>query len=61
MKVDMVLAWIRPERYPKCAYKELHSIEIGPYKIFMKSSLNIYVLDLCNCMGMSNVFDFIPW
>ena len=56
-KGNMVMAWIKPERYPKGAYKKLHSRSVGPYKVLKKISSNAYVLDLPKDMGISNVFN----
>ena len=52
---NMVIVWLRPEQYPKGAYKKLHSKNVGPYKILRKTSPNAYVLDLPENMGINKI------
>ena len=54
---DMVLVRIRPKRYPKDTYMELHSKNVGPYKVLKKISSNAYVFYLLENMGISNIFN----
>ena len=54
---DMVVVRIRPERYPKDTCMELHSKDVGPYKVLKKISSNAYVLDLPEKMRISNIFN----
>ena len=53
----MVIVRIKPEHYPKGAYKKFHSRSVCPCKVLKKISSNAYVLDLPNNMGISNVFN----
>ena len=53
----MVLVRIRPKRYPKDTYMELHSKNVGPYKVLKKISSNAYVFYLLENMGISNIFN----
>ncbi|GFY96391.1 hypothetical protein Acr_11g0006970 [Actinidia rufa] len=45
------------ERYPKDAYKKLHSKDAGPCKILKKISSNAHVLDLLDNVEISHVFN----
>ena len=50
---DMVLVRIRPKRYPKDTYMELHSKNVGPYKVLKKISSNAYVFYLLEFISSS--------
>ena len=48
---------MKPEQYPKGAYKKLHSKNVGPYKVLKKISSKAYVLDLLENMSISNIIN----
>ncbi|RVW11907.1 hypothetical protein CK203_112063 [Vitis vinifera] len=54
---DMVMVRMKPEQYPKGAYKKLHSKNVGPYKVLKKISSKAYVLDLLENMSISNIIN----
>ena len=61
---DLVIARIRPERFPQESCKKLHARGIGPFKVLKKISANAYVLELPPNSGISNIFnveDLLPY
>ncbi|XP_054824787.1 uncharacterized protein LOC129322504 [Prosopis cineraria] len=58
------MARIRPERYPKQAFKKLHARAAGPFRIIKKLGPNAYLLELPSDMAISPVFnveDLMPY
>ena len=54
---NTAMVQIKPEHYPKGAYKKLHSRSVGPYKVLKKTNSNACVLDLPKDMDISNIFN----
>ncbi|XP_026416882.1 uncharacterized protein LOC113312337 [Papaver somniferum] len=55
-KGDMVMVFIRKERFHKGRYHKLASRKMGPYKIMKKISSNAYVLELPDDLQISPIF-----
>ncbi|GAV75163.1 Chromo domain-containing protein [Cephalotus follicularis] len=54
---DHIMVRVRPERYTKHSFKNLHARAIGPFPILRKLGPNGYALDLSNHMNISHVFN----
>ena len=54
---NIVLAYLRKERFPKGEYSKLKFKKIGPYKILRKFSANAYELQLPYGIGISPIFN----
>ena len=54
---DKVMVRIRPKRLPLGIIKKLHAKKMGPYKVLKKISVNAYMLDISDSLGISNVFN----
>ena len=54
---DLVLAYLRRERFPKGEYNKLKMKNIGPYRILKKFSANAYELEMSAGVGISPIFN----
>ena len=54
---DLVLAYLRKERFPRGQYNKLKHKKIGPCKILWKFSTNSYELELPIGIGISPIFN----
>ena len=54
---NLVLAYLRKERFPKGEYNKLKFKKIGPCKILRKFSANAYELQLPDGIGISPIFN----
>ena len=61
---DLVLAYLKRDRFPKGEYNKLKMNNIGPYTILRKLSANAYELEMPTGVGISpifNVADLYPY
>ena len=61
---DLVLAYLKRDRFPKGEYNKMKMRNIGPCKILRKFSANYYELDIPTGVGISpifNVADLYPY
>ena len=54
---DLVMAYIREERFPKGSYNKLKLKKIGPCKILRNFSANAYELELPSDLKISPIFN----
>ena len=54
---DLVLAYLRRERFPRREYNKLKFKKIGPCKILRKFSANAYEIELPPNVGISPIFN----
>ena len=54
---DLVLAYLRKERFPKGEYNKLKLKKIGPCRILRKFSTNAYELEMPTRVGISPIFN----
>ena len=54
---DLVMAYIRKERFPKGTYNNLKLKKIGPCKILRKFSANAYEIELAYDLHISPIFN----
>ena len=54
---DIVLAYLRRERFPKREYNKLKLKKIGPCNILRKFSANAYEIELPPDVGISPIFN----
>ena len=62
--VDLVLAYLKRDRFPKGEYNKLKMKNIGPCRILRKFSANSYELEMPTGVGISpifNVADLYPY
>ena len=62
--MDLVLAYLKRDRFPKGEYNKLKKKNIGPYRILRKFSANAYELEVPTGVGISpifNVADLYPY
>ena len=53
---DLVLAYLKRDRFPKGEYNKLKMKKIGPYRILRKFSANAYELEIPTGVGISQIF-----
>ena len=54
---DLVMAYIRKDRFPKGTYNKLKLKKIGPCKILRKFSVNAYEIERYSNVQISPIFD----
>jgi hypothetical protein len=54
---DLVLAYLKKERFPKGTYNKLKLKKIGPCRILRKFSANAYEIELPDNIGISSIFN----
>ena len=54
---DLVLAYLKRDRFPKGEYNKLKMKKIGPYKIVRKFSANAYELEIPTRVDISRIFN----
>ena len=61
---DLVLAYLKRDRFPKGEYNKMKMKKIRPYRILQKFSTNSYELEMPTGVGISpifNVADLYPY
>ena len=56
---DLVLAYLRRERFPKREYNKLNFKNMGPCKILRKFSTNAYEIELPPDVGIYPIFNVV--
>jgi hypothetical protein len=56
---DLVLAYLKKERFPKGTYNKLKLKNIGPCRILRKFSANAYEIELPDNIGISPIFNIV--
>ena len=56
---DLVLAYLKKERFPRGAYNKLNLKKIGPCRILRMFSANAYEIEISSDMGISPIFNIV--